>query len=226
MTTPTNSYRKISLTAGLLYLMTFVSIPTLSLYSAVKGADFITSSSSDTGAIVGAVLEIIVALAGIGTAVVLFPILKKQHEILALGLVAARVLEAGAIFVGTACIMTIVALHQANAGADALPSAHMLSVLYDRIFLQSQSFMPAINDLLLGYLLFKSRLVPRALSMVGIVGAFPLLAIYVAVMFNATDQHGSVAGAGALLVALFELLLGLWLTFKGFNKKAVATLDA
>lgn len=225
MTTPTNSYRKISLTAGLLYLLTFVSIPTLSLYSAVKGADFITSSSSDTGAVIGVILEVIVALAGIGTAVVLFPILKKQNEILALGLVASRILEAAAIFVGTACIMTIVSLHQANAGAGALASAHTLSALYDRIFLQSQSFLPAINDLLLGYLLFKSRLVPRALSLIGIIGAFPLLAVYFAIMLNTTDQHGSVAGAGALLVALFELLLGLWLTFKGFNKKAVATLD-
>lgn len=225
MTTSTNSYRKISLTAGLLYLLTFVSIPTLSLYSAVKGTNFITSSSSDTGAIIGAILEVIVALAGIGTAIVLFPILKKQNESLALGLVAARVLEAGAIFVGTACLMTIVSLHQANAGASALPTAHTLSTLYDRIFLQSQSFMPAINDLLLGYMLYKSRLVPRALSLIGIVGAFPLLAVYIAVMLNAVDQHGSLAGAGALLVALFELLLGLWLTFKGFNKEAVATLD-
>ena len=226
MITPTKSYRKISLTAGVLYLLTFVSIPTLSLYSTVKGTNFITSSSSDTGAIIGAVLEVIVALAGIGTAAALFPVLKKQSESLALGLVAARVLEAAAIFVGTACLMTIVSLHQTNAGAPALPSTHMLSTLYDRIFLQSQSFLPAINDLLLGYLLYKSRLVPRALSLIGIIGAFPLLAAYLAIMFNAIDQHGSLAGAGALLVALFELLLGLWLTFKGFNKEAVAKLDA
>ena len=122
--------------------------------------------------------------------------------------------------------MTIVSLHQTNAGAPALPSTHMLSTLYDRIFLQSQSFLPAINDLLLGYLLYKSRLVPRALSLIGIIGAFPLLAAYLAIMFNAINQHGSLAGAGALLVALFELLLGLWLTFKGFNKEAVAKLDA
>jgi hypothetical protein len=225
MITPANSYRKVSLTAGLLYLLTFVSIPTLSLYSTVKGAHFIMSGSSDTGAIIGAILEVIVALAGIGTAVVLFPILKRQSESLALGLVAVRTLEAGAIFVGTACLMAIVSLHQADAGANALPTAHSLSILYDRIFLQSQSFLPAINDLLLGYLLYKSRLVPRALSLVGIIGAFPLLAAYLAVMLNAADQHSPLAGAGALLVALFELLLGLWLTFKGFNKEAVAALE-
>ena len=225
MNKTTNSHRKISLAAGLLYLLTFVSIPTLSLYGPVKGTHFITSSSSDTGAILGAILEIIVALAGIATAVVLFPILKKQSQGLAVGLVASRTLEASAIFLGTACLMTIVSLHQAHAGTSALASAHTLSVLYDRIFLQSQSFLPAVNDILLGYLLYKSRLVPRALAMIGIIGAFPLLAGYFAVRFGAADQHGSIAGASALLVALFELLLGLWLTFKGFNKKAVDALD-
>lgn len=221
----TDSYRKISLTAGLLYLLTFVSIPTLSLYGPVKGANFIVGQSSDTGAIIGAILEVIVALAGIGTAVVLFPILKKQSETLALGLVASRIVEASAIFIGTACLMAIVTLHQNNIGAGALASGHALSILYDRIFLQSQSFLPAINDLLLGFLLYRSRLVPRALSLIGIIGAFPLLAGYFAIMFNATDQHGSAAGAAALLVALFELTLGLWLTFKGFNKEAVAALE-
>jgi len=220
------SHRKISLTAGLLYLLTFVSIPTLSLYSGVKSANYIIGGSTDTGAIVGALLEVIVALACIGTAVVLFPVLKRQNEILALGLVAARIVEACTIFVGVAFLMAIVSMHQANAGDGALASSHTLSVLYDRIFLQGQSFMPAINDLLLGILLYKSKLIPRAISVIGIVGAFPLLASYIAVMFNATPQHGSTAGAAALLVALFEFLLGLWLTFKGFNAKAIAALES
>ena len=220
------SHRKISLTAGLLYLLTFVSIPTLSLYSGVKGANYILGGSSDASAIVGAILEVIVAVACIGTAVVLYPILKKQNETLALGLVAARILEASTIFVGVAFLMTIVSLHQANAGTSALASSHALSVLYDRIFLQGQSFMPAINDLLLGVLLYKSRLVPRAISLIGIIGAFPLLASYTAVMFNLTPQHGSLAGAAALLVALFEFSLGVWLVVKGFNTKAVAALKS
>lgn len=220
-----NSHRQMSLTAGLLYLLTFVSIPTLFLYGPVKSANYILSGGSDTAATVGAILEVIVALAGIGTAVVLFPLLKKQNESLALGLVASRTLESSTIFVGVAFIMAIVTLHQTNAGSSALASGHTFSILYDRIFLQGQSFMPAVNDLLLGFLLYKSRLVPRALSLIGIVGAFPLLAGYVAVMFNATDQHGSLAGLAALLVALFELSLGAWLVVKGFDQKAVAGLE-
>lgn len=218
--------RKISLTAGLLYLLTFVSIPTLTMYGPVKSAQFITGSGSDTGAIVGAILEIIVALAGIATAVVLFPLLKKQSEGMALGLVASRVLEASAIFVGTVFIMTIVALHQSGAGTEALVSSHTLSTMYERIFLQSQSFLPAINDLLLGLLLYKSRLIPRTISLIGIFGAFPLIAGYIVVMFNGAPQHGTLAGLAGILVALFEFSLGLWLVVKGFSAKAVATLES
>lgn len=219
------THRKISLTAGLLYLLTFVSIPTLALYGPAKGAQYITSSASDNGAIISAILEVIVALAGIATAVVLFPLLKKQNESMALGLVATRVLEASSIFVGTVFMMAIVTLHQTDAGSSALTISHTLSTLHDRMFLQSQSFLPAINDLILGLLLYKSGLVPRAISLIGIVGAFPLLAGYVVVMFNGAPQHGSLAGAAGVLVALFEFSLGMWLVFKGFNSKAVAALE-
>ena len=219
-----SSHRKISLTAGLLYLLTFVSIPTLALYSHAKSANYIVGGGPDTAAIVGGISEIIVALAGIGTAVVLFPLLKKQNESAALGLVAARILESGTIFVGVAFISSIVVLRQTGAGADALPASHMLAVLYDRIFLLGQSFMPAICDLLLGFLLYKSRLVPRGLSLIGIIGAPLLLANYFAVLFGATAQHSSWAGLSSFGVALFEFSLGLWLVFKGFNPKAITTL--
>lgn len=220
------SHRKTSLLVGILYLLTFVSIPTLALYGPVKGSGYIMGTGLDTRAIIGVISEIIVALAGIGTAVVLFPMLKKQNESMALGLVASRILEASSIFVGTAFIMAIVALHQTSAGVGALASSHTLAILYDRTFLQSQSFMPAINDLLLGLLLYKSRLVPRLISSIGIFGAFPLIAGYLAVMFNVAPQHGAVAGLAGVSVALFEFSLGIWLVVKGFNPKAVAVLES
>ncbi len=219
------NHRKISLTAGLLYLLTFVSIPTLTLYTQVKGADYILSAGPDTHAVIAAVLEVIVAFAGIGTAVVLFKVLKKQNESAALGIVAARIVESASILVGVAFILTIVALRKDGAGVDALPVSHALATLYDRMFLLSQSFMPAIIDLLLGFLLFKSRLVPRGLSMIGIVGGPMLLLGYFAVMFGAIEQHSSLAGMSAIGVALFEFSLGLWLVFKGFNAKAVTSLE-
>lgn len=223
--TTQSSQRKISLTAGILYLITFVSIPTLAIYGPVKSANYILGAGPDTSAMLGAVLEIIVALAGISTAVVLFPILKKQSETLALGLVAARILESGTIFVGVAFILSIVSLRQVGAGADALITSHTLTILYDRIFLLGQSFMPAICDLLLGFLLFKSRLVPRVLSLIGIVGGVVLLAGYLAVMFGLIGQHAPLAGLSAIGVALFEFSLGVWLIVKGFNKSAVTSLE-
>ncbi|HVQ44117.1 MAG TPA: DUF4386 domain-containing protein [Candidatus Saccharimonadia bacterium] len=220
------SHRKISLTAGILYLLTFVSIPTLALYTQVKSTGYITGAGPDTAAIIGGILEIIVALAGIATAVVLFPILKKQSETLALGLVAARVLESSAIFVGVAFVLSIVALRQAGAGADVLPIGHALATLYDRIFFLSQSFMPAICDLLLGTLLYRSRLVPRGLALIGIVGGPILILGYLAVFFGLLGQHAPLAGLSALPVAAFEISLGIWLVVKGFNPRAAAALES
>lgn len=220
-----SSHRKISLTVGILYILTFVSIPTLALYDPVKSAKYITGTGSDTSAIIGGILEIIVALAGIGTAVVLFPMLKKKNESAALGLVAARILESGTIFVGVAFLLSIVTLRKAGVGADALVTGHALVALYDRIFLLGQSFMPAVCDLLLGFLLYKSRLVPRRLSLIGIVGGPILLIGWFAVMSGAIGQHDSITGLFALPVAAFEFSLGVWLTVKGFSPKAVAALE-
>ena len=218
------STRKIALAAGVLYLLTFVSIPTLALYGQVKSANYITGAGPDTAVIIGAVLEIIVALAGIGTAVVLFSVLKRQNEGAALGLVASRILEASTMFVGVAFILSIVTLRQAGAGTDTLVASHTLVTLYDRIFLLGQSFMPAVNDLLLGFLLYKSRLVPRVLSSIGIVGGTVLLAGYFAILFGLVGQHAPVVGLFALPVALFEFSLGVWLVVKGFNSSAFASL--
>ena len=218
------SSRKIALAAGVLYLLTFVSIPTLALYGQVKSANYILGAGPDTAAIIGGILEIIVAIAGIGTAVVLFPVLKKQSEYLALGLVASRVLEASTIFLGVAFILSIVTLRQAGAGADALVTGKTLVTLYDRIFLLGQSFMPAVCDLLLGFMLYKSRLVPRALSLIGLVGGPVLLVGYLAILFGLIGQHGALAGLSAFPVALFEFSLGVWLTVKGFNPSATTEL--
>jgi hypothetical protein len=221
-----STQRRISRAAGIAYLLTFVSIPSIALYHSVKGAHYVLGSGSDTAAIVGGLLEIIVALAGIATAVILFPILKKQNESFALGLVAARILESSTIFVGVAFILSIVTLRRNGDGTGALATSHALVALYDRIFLLGQSFMPAVCDLLLGYMLYKSRLVPRRLAMIGIVGAPVLVLGYLAIVFNGIDQRGGLAGLSALPVAVFEFSLGVWLIVKGFDRDAVAALES
>ena len=130
--------------------------------------DWILSSGSHSGVLVGGFLEVIVALAGIGTAVTLYPVVKRQNEGAALGFVAARVLEAGMIFTGVISLLSLVTLRQdlgAAAGADAAAlvttgASHV--AVYNWTFLLSQSLMPSVNALLLGSLLYRSRLVPAS----------------------------------------------------------------
>ncbi|NOS90828.1 MAG: DUF4386 domain-containing protein [Cyclobacteriaceae bacterium] len=214
-----SSLRKTSLVAGVFYLLTFVSIPTLALYGKIHQPDYLLSSVPDADTILGAVLEIIVALACIGSAVVLYPVLRKQNESAALALVSARVLEASTIFLGVAFLLTVVGLRQSGAGADALVASHTLVILYDRVFLIGQSLMPAINDLLLGFLFYHSRLIPRSLSIVGIIGGPLLLVGDGLVLFNVIGQHAPTTSLFAIPVALFELILGIWLVAKGFSSE-------
>jgi len=219
---PMTSHRKTSLAAGLLYILTFVSIPTLSLYGPVHQPGYITGAGNDKAVIIGGMLEIIVALAGISTAIILYPVLRKQNEALSLGLVASRVLEAGTMFVGVAFLLAVVTLHKNGAGSDALVTSHALVALYDRIFLLGQGFIPGINDVLLGILLYRSRLVPRALSIIGIAGALPLIAGYLAVLFGIIDRISPFAGLSAVPVAVFEFSLGIYLVVNGFKTPAAA----
>jgi hypothetical protein len=213
--------RKTALAAGILYILTFVSIPSLFLYGSVKSANYILGSGPDTAVIIGGILEVIVALAGIGTAVVLFPVLKRQNEGAALGFVGSRVLEAAGILAGVACLLAIVSLRQAGTGAGALVIGQTLAVMYNRIFLLSQSLMPIVNDLLLGFLLYQSRLVPRVLPVIAFIGAPLLVVSDLGVWFNLWGQTSSVTALLALPVALFEFSLGVYLIVKGFRPSPI-----
>jgi hypothetical protein len=212
-----DSTRKISLTAGILYLLTFVSIPTLFLYTSVRGADYIVGSGPDTRVYIGVVLELIVALAGIGTAVALFPVVKRQNEGVALGFVAVRTLEAGAIFAGAFTLLAVVTLRQNGAGVGALATGQSLVGLHDWTFTLSQSFLPAVNALLLGSLLYQSRLVPRILPVLGFIGAPLLVASTMATLFGHNEYGSGLSGLGALPIAAWELSLGIYLVAKGFR---------
>jgi len=231
---PMTSTRKTALVAGVFYLITFVSIPTLALYRPVKNhRDWILSSGSHTGVLVGGFLEVIVALAGIGTAVTLYPVVKRQNEGAALGFVTARVLEAAMIFTGVVSLLSLVTLRQdlggpAGADAAALVTAGASHVaVYNWTFLLSQSLMPGINALLLGSLMYRSRLVPRIIPALGLIGG-PLLII--AVFATLLGQHSSLTGLATLPVipvAAWELSLGVWLAVKGFRPSPItAGIDA
>ena len=215
--TPMTWSRKHSLAAGLFYLLTFVSIPTLAIYAGVRAPGYIAGAGPDTPVMWGVLLEIIVALAGIGTAVALFPVLKRQSEGLALGLVTTRTLEAAGTFASVAALLSIVTLRRAGVGADGLIAGQVLVAMYDRFFLVSQSLMPALNGLLLGTLMYRSRLVPRILPIVGLIGAPLLLAGVIATLFGLIGRVSTLAALSAVPIALWELSLGIWLTVKGFK---------
>jgi len=220
-----DSPRKIALTAGIFYLLTFVSIPTLSLYIPVHDPNYILGAGPDTNVFIGVLLELIVALTGIGSAVALYPLLKKQNASVALGLVGARVLEAATIFTGAAFLLAVVTLRQSGVGADGLVTAKALVTLYDRMFLVGQSLIPAVDDLLLGYLLYKSRLVPRTLALIGLAGVPMLVAGHLSVLFGIVGQRDPSTFVFAILVAVFEFSLGVLLVVKGFNKSAPLIAD-
>jgi hypothetical protein len=228
---PMTSTRKTALVAGVCYLITFISVPTLALYGPVKNhRDWILSSGSHTGVLVGGFLEVIMALACIGTAVTLYPVVKRQNEGVALGFVAARVLEAVMIFTGVVSLLSLVTLRQDLGGADtaALVTTGASHVaVYNWTFLLSQTLMPGINALLLGSLMYRSRLVPRTIPLMGLIGG-PLLII--AVFATLFGQHSSLTGLAALPVipvAAWEFSLGVWLVVKGFRPSPItAAIDA
>ena len=215
------SLRKYSLAGGIFYLLTFVSIPTLGLYRGVRGPNWVTGPGPDTPVMVGVLLEMIVALSGIGTAVALYPVLKRVGQSRAVGFVAMRTLEAATIYVGIVSLMSIVTLRQLGAGAGALPTAQGFAAQYQWTFFFAQSFIPAINGVLLGSLLYQSRLVPRWLPSLGLVGAVLLALWWLASFVSFTGAVSPTAALAALPIALWEFSLGVYLTFWGFKPSPV-----
>jgi hypothetical protein len=223
-----DSMRKTALVAGIFYLITFISVPTLALYGPVKNhRDWILSSGSHTGVLVGGFLEVIMALACIGTAVTLYPVVKRQNEGVALGFVAARVLEAVMIFTGVVSLLSLLTLRQDLGGAAGANTAALVTVgashvaVYNWTFLLSQSLMPGINALLLGSLLYRSRLVPRFIPVMGLIGG-PLLIIAVfATLFGQHSSLTGLAGLPVIPVAAWEFSLGVWLVVKGFRPSPI-----
>jgi hypothetical protein len=230
---PIDPMRRTSLAAGILYLLTFVSVPTLALYQGVRDeTDFVLGAGSDAGVRWAALSEVVVALACIGTAVVFFPVAKRQSETAALGFVASRIVEGTLIIVGVVTVLSVLTVREDVAGtADADPASlvttgHTLAATYDWTFLLSQSLMPVVNALCLGYVLYRSGLVPRILPTVGLIGAPLLLASDLAMFFGVYDRVSPMAALATIPIAVWEFSLGIYLVVKGFKPEAVAALRA
>jgi hypothetical protein len=225
--TRTTPHRRTALAAGVLYLVTIVaSIPAqfLSYAPVLDDSRYVLGAGADTQVLFGGLLELITALACIGTAVVLFPVVRRHQEAAALGFVAARVLEAALIVIGIVSMLAVVSLRSPGAtGADAaarVVAAEGLVGLHDSTFLLGPGMMPGANALLLGYLLYRARLVPRIIPAMGLIGA-PLFLLAGAATVVGVNEPASVWTALATLpIFVWELSLGVWLSAKGFRAGA------
>ncbi|WP_432841303.1 DUF4386 domain-containing protein [Dactylosporangium sp. CA-092794] len=226
---PTAGTRTTARVAGAFYLLTFVaSIPALILIGPVlDNSDYIVSGGSDARVVLGCLLDVVNAFAGIGTAVTLFPVLKRQNEASALGFVTSRVIEAAVIMIGVVCLLAVVTLRQDVAGtagtdpATLVTTGKTLVAVRDWTFLLGPGLMPAMNALLLGSLLLRSRLVPRFIPAIGLIGAPLLLISALSTLFGAFDQVSSAAAALNVPIAVWEFLVGVYLLCWGFRPAPV-----
>ena len=217
--------RKVSLITGVAFIITFVaSIPAVFYFYApvLDHADYILGAGADARIGWGALLEVIVVVANIATAVVLYPVVKRQNEGVALGYVAARTFESTMIAVGLIAMLAVVTMRQELAGAaDAASSAALgqsLVAVHDWTFLIGPGILPGIgNGLLLGYLMYRSELVPKGMAMLGMVAGTLLIASAVPIILGVYE-----AGSAPQVIAtapefIWEAFLGIYLTFKGFR---------
>ena len=217
------SLRRTALVAGVLYLVTFLSsIPAFFLLGPVlTDPGYIVGAGADAQVTAGALLDLVNALACIGTAFVLFPVLRHEHEGLALGFVATRLFEAAVIVIGVVSILSVVTLRQPGATGDEATAltvvGRALVAIRDWTFLIGPGIVPGLNALLFGTLLYRSRLVPRWIPTLGLIGAPLLIAGAIGRMFDVNDLTSAVSVLGTLPIFVWELSVGLWMTFRGFD---------
>jgi len=223
---PVQSTRKTALVAGTFYLITFAaSIPALFLLGPVlNNPGYITGAGPDTSVLLGCFLDVVNALAAVGTAVALYSVVKRQHEGFALGFVTARLLEAAFIVIGVVSLLSIVSLRQHPAGAD--PSSltavgQSLVAVRNWTFLLGPNLMAGLNAMLLGTLMYRSRLVPRLIPTIGLVGGVLLLADVTAIFFGAYPLGSLWHGIASAPIFAWELSLGVWMAVKGFRPSAI-----
>jgi Domain of unknown function (DUF4386) len=229
MPTPSPEQQQRAHIVGVLFVLTFITaIAGLLLYDPVlDDADYILGDGADTRVRLGALSEVFLAITNIGTAVVLWPIVKRQSETLALGYVASRVVESTVIAVGLISLMSVVTLREdfAGAGADAGSlsiAGESLVAIHDWTFLLGPGFCVGVNGLLLGYLMYRSGLVPRQIAMLGLIGGPLIFVSSIAVLFGAYEQDGAHIIASIPEIA-FEASFAIYLIVKGFRPSPVLT---
>jgi hypothetical protein len=235
MTTPTLAATRQSrvdwtrtnaLAAGICYLITFAASIPAAFYFIVPVLNdpaYVLGAGADSRVAFGCLLDVVNAFACIGTAVAVFPVVRRQNESMALGFVASRLVEATVIMVGVVSLLAVVTLRQEVAGTPGadpgtlVTAGRTLVAVRDWTFLFGPDVCAAVNAILFGTLLYRSRLVPRVIPATGLVGAPLLLGASVAAVLGLTEQGSGWFALGALPVAAWELSVGIYMTVKGFR---------
>jgi hypothetical protein len=226
---PTAAEQRTARIMGAWFLGTFLfSIPAFFFYDPILGqADYVTGSGADTRVAVGALLEVLLAISGIATAVVIFPIARRVAESVALGYVAARTVESILILVGVVSLMGVVALRQdladaAGTGGGLVDVAGGLLAVHEQTRLVGPQLCAGVgNGILLGYLMWRSRLLPRPMVLIGLVGGPLAVLAGVGVLLGAWDMSASLPVALTAPEAIWELSLSVWLLVAGFRPSPV-----
>jgi hypothetical protein len=224
--TPMSPLRKSALIAGVAYIATFLfSIPVkFGLWTDVLDKpDWILGAGSDSGVPLGAMFEVLTAITGVITAVALYSVARRHSERAALGFVTTRVMEAALIFVGVIAIMATYTLRNEVAGtAGSDPGAlkttgQALVAIHDWTFLLGPGLMAGLNALLIGSVMYRSRMLPRWIPTLGLIGAPLLLVSDTAVLFGAWEQISGPAMLLVLPIAIWEFSFGVYMTVKGLK---------
>ncbi len=225
--------RKIAVATGMFFLITEVTaLAALTLYHPLlHNANYVLGAGADTRVLLGGFFEVILALANIGTAVALYPIVRRQNHSVAIGYVCGRVLEAAVIVVGIISVLAIVTLRQDLAGAAGTDNAALVTVarslvaMHDWTFLVGPGLVLGVNSLLLAFLMLRSQLVPRAIAVLGLVGGPLIFVSCTASMFGLYEQTSSWGLLAGLPVFAWEVSLAMYLIIKGFRSSPILVPD-
>ena len=224
---PADWTRNYARAAGILYLITFAaSIPAAFYFltPVLTDPNYIVGPGADTSVIVGCLLDVVTALAGIGTAVAVYPVVKRQNQSLAIGFVATRTYEAAVIMIGVVSLLAVVTLRQDLAGTDQaglLSTGQALVAVRDYTFQFGPNLAAALNALMFATLLYRSRLVPRIIPTMGLIAAPLLIVATLAVVFGLTEQGSIWFAPGGTLIFVWELSVGIYMTVKGFKPSPI-----
>lgn len=222
--TPADPTRRAATIVGWLFVVTYITsiAAKVGFYPPLFDGNYVTGPGQDTRVLWGAFAESILIIANIGTATAMYTVIKRRYPNLALSFVAARIMESVFIGVGILCVLTVVTLRQDYAGSDS-PTG--LAAVGDGFLAMQQwtfnlgpAFVVGVgNGLILGFIMYRTGLVPRRLAMFGLVGGTFIVATASAAVLGLIEPGGAVQQLSAAPEFIWELGLGIYLIVKGFK---------